>query len=424
MKRLSPTRAILLATALVVALAALPGATAALPSIESPAATGLSSSPGAAELPDTVDSGSVPDTNDAVETTIGPNETVEEDVTAMTGDVVVRGTVDGEVTSVSGSVRVTGTVTGDVSAAGGSVTVGPGGTIEGDVSSGGGSVELASGATVGRDVSAGAGSVVVPAGALVEGDVAAGGGDAEVNGTVEGDVASGQSVVLGSSAVVGGDVTYRETFDRADGAQVDGTITERSDDWQPSGPEIQVEPGVPAVSFVPGFVPGGLVPVYWTVIALFIGAALLGLFPRFSAQVTTRASEDPIRSIGTGIVALVAVPLALVTFLLTVVGIPVALAGGAVFGLSVWASLVYGEYLVGRQVLGAAGWPNRWAALVLGVVAIEALSLVPLLGGLLKLVVVVVGLGAVALAAADRWRGRSDGTEPEPVEGEPAPPAA
>ena len=415
MKRLSPLRAILLATALVVALAALPGAAAAMsvPSTETPAAAGLSASPVAA------------DTSDAVETTIGPNETVNEDVTAMTGDVVVRGTVNGDVTSVSGSVRVTGTVTGDVSAAAGSVTVGPG-TITGDVSSGGGSVELAAGATIGDDVSAGAGSVVVPAGATVEGDVAAGGGDAEVNGTVEGDVASGQSVVLGSSAVVEGDVTYRESFDRADGARVDGTITERSENWQPSGPEIQVEPGVPVVSFVPGFVPSGLVPVYWTVIALFIGAALLGLFPRFSSEVATRASEDPIRSVATGIVALVAVPLALVTFLLTVVGIPVALAGGAVFALSLWASLVYGEYLVGRQVLGAAGWPNRWAALVLGVVGIEVISLVPLLGGLLKLAVLVVGLGALALAAADRWRDRSGGDdhEPEPAGGEPAPPAA
>jgi cytoskeletal protein CcmA (bactofilin family) len=423
MKRLSPVRAILLATALVVALAALPGATAAVTSTATPAAAGQPSSPAVAEMPDVVESG-VTDTGDAVETTIGPNETVNDDVTAMTGDVEVRGTVNGDVTSVSGSVQVTGTVTGDVSAAAGSVTIGPGGTVEGDVSSGGGSIELAAGATVGRDVSAGAGSVVVPAGATVEGDVAAGGGDAEVNGTVDGDVASGESVVLGSSAVVEGDVTYRDSFDRADGARVDGTITERSENWQPSGPEIQVEPGVPTLSFVPGFVPNGLVPVYWTVIALFIGAALLGLFPRFSAEVATRASEDPIRSVGTGIVALVAVPLALVTFLVTVVGIPVALAGGAVFALSLWASLVYGEYLVGRQVLGAAGLRSRWAALVVGVVAIEALSLVPLLGSLLKLGVLVVGLGALALAAADRWRNRTGGAEPEPVEGEPAPPVA
>jgi cytoskeletal protein CcmA (bactofilin family) len=423
MKRLSPTRAILLATALVVAFAALPGATAAMSSAP-PAAAASPSSAAAAETPDLLEPDGVADTSNAVETTIGPNETVDDDVTAMTGDVVVRGTVDGDVTSVSGSVRVTGTVTGDVSAAAGSVTVGPGGTIDGDVSSGGGSVELAADATIGGDVSAGAGSVVVPAGALVEGDVAAGGGDAEVNGTVEGDVASGESVILGSSAIVEGSVTYRDSFDRADGARVDGTITERSENWQPSGPEIQIEPGVPVVSFVPGFVPSGLVPVYWAVVALFIGAALLGLFPRFSAQVATRASEDPIRSVGTGIVALVAVPLALVTFLLTIVGIPLALAGGAVFALALWASLVYGEYLVGRQVLGAAGWPNRWAALVLGVVAIEALSLVPLLGGLLKLAVLVVGLGAFALAVADRWQGRSGGTEPEPTEGEPAPPAA
>jgi cytoskeletal protein CcmA (bactofilin family) len=345
---------------------------------------------------------------------------VTDDLTAMTGDIVVHGTVMSDVTSVSGSVRVTGEVTGEVSAAGGSVTIGPGARVGEDVSSGGGSIDIAEGATVEGDASAGAGSVVVASGATVEKDVAAGGGNAEVNGTVGEDVASGQSVILGSTAVVGGDVTYRESLERADGARVDGEFIQREDDWQPSGPEIQVEPSTPTFSFVPGFVPAEFVPVYWGVVALLIGVGLLALFPRFSADVATRATEDPFRSVATGVVALVAVPLALVTFMLTIIGIPLTLAGGAIFVVAVWAGLVYGEYLVGRQVVGALGRENRWAALLIGVVGIEALGQVPLMGGLLKLVVAVVGLGALSLAAADRWRGDS-GSEPgEPADVEPA----
>jgi len=416
----SPVRATLLAVTLVVALAALPGAMAATPSADASAVAGPDSGPAAVEPP------AAAETSAAAETVVGENETIDDDLTAMTGDVVVHGTVRGDVTSVSGSIRVTGTVTGEVSAAGGSVTVGPGATVRDDVASGGGSIELGPGATVEGDAAAGAGSVVVPNGATVRGDVAAGGGDAEVNGTVEEDVASGQSVVLGPTAVVGGDVTYRDSLDRADGARIDGSITQREDDWEPSGPQIQVEPSAPAVSFVPGFVPAGLVPVYWAAIGLLIGAGLLALFPRFSAEVTARATGDPLRSGATGVATLVAVPLALATFMLTVVGIPVALAGGAVFALAVWAGLVYGEYLVGRQLLAALGQEHRWVALAVGVAGVEALSLVPLLGGLVKLVVVVVGLGALALAAADRWRGDDDGGDaaPEPVEGDAAAGAA
>ena len=410
MTRPSPTRVFVLALALVVALAALPGA-AAVPSSEASAAAPPSLT--AVEQPaDTVDS--------QAETVVEANETVDDDLTAITGDVVVHGTVDGDVTAAAGSVRVTGEVTGDVSAASGSVTVGPDATVGDDVSSGGGSVDLSAGSLVEGDVAAGAGSVVVPHGATVEGDVAAGGGDAEVNGTVENDVASGESVVLGSTAVVGGDVTYRDSIDRADGARVDGTITQRSDDWQPSGPEIQIEADSPTVSFVPGFVPADLAPVYWALVALFLGTVLLALFPRFSAEVATRASADPLRSTATGVVSLVAVPLALGAFFLTIVGIPVAVAGGAIFALAVWAGLVYGEYLVGRQVVRAAGSENRWLGLLVGVVAVEAISLVPLLGGLVTLAVLVVGLGALALAAGDRWQGDSGGS-PEPPEPDPAP---
>ncbi|MEF8884429.1 MAG: polymer-forming cytoskeletal protein [Haloarculaceae archaeon] len=389
MKTTVPTRAILLVAALVVALVALPGA-AAMP------ATGPSVTDAAALTAAERPAAELPADADAAET------------------VVVHGTVRGDVTTASGSVRVTGEVTGEVSAASGSVTIAPGARVGEDVASGGGSIEIGSGATVEGDAAAGAGSVVVPSGASVGGDVAAGGGDAEVNGTVEGSVASGESVVLGSTAVVGGDVTYRESLQRADGARVDGTVTQREDDWRPAGPEIQIEPTAPTFSFVPGFVPAGLAPVYWTVLALFVGAVLLALFPRFSAEVATRGGEDPIRSTATGIVSLVAVPLALVAFLLTVVGIPMALAGGAIFVLSVWAGLVYGEFLVGRQVLRAAGSENRWLALLAGVVGVEALSQVPLLGGLVTLAVLVVGLGALALAAGDRWRGDADGSAGTP----------
>jgi len=413
MKRRASTRAILLALAFVVALAALPGAAA---TAAGPPATDVA--PSAVELP--AGPGEATSDVQTADTVVGANQTVDDDISAITGDVVVHGTVNGDVTAAAGSVRVTGQVTGDVSAASGSVTLGPTATVEEDVSSGSGSVELSAGSLVEGDVAAGAGSVVVPNGALVEGDVAAGGDDAEVNGTVEGDVASGESVILGSTAVVGGDVTYRDSIDRADGARVDGTVTQRSGDWQPSGPEIQVEAGSPNLSFVPGFVPAGLVPVYWALVALFFGAVLLALFPRFSSEVATRGSEDPLRSTATGVVSLVAVPLALGAFFLTIVGIPVALAGGAVFVLAAWAGLVYGEYLVGRQVVHAAGSENRWLALVVGVAGIEALSLVPLLGGLVTLVVLVVGLGALALAAGDRWQSDT-GESADPPETAPAP---
>lgn len=394
----STARAVALVCSLVLALAVLPGAALAGP----PGTTG--------------------------DVVVGANETVTDDVTAMTGDVVVRGTVEGDVSSVAGSVRITGTVTGDVSAAAGSVTLD--GTVEGDVSAAADSVDVRAGSRVGGDVSAGGGSVDVGPGATVDGstsagggsvtvardatvheDVSAGGGDAEIAGSVGDDVRSGETVVLESTADVGGDVVYRDSIDRADGATVDGSVTQRSEtDWSalPGIVHLDGGNGGSSITLVPDVVPDRWSGLYWAGFALLVGGVALLLFPEFSADVAARVGTDPLRATAAGFLTIVAVPLFLLGFAVTIIGIPVAVAGGALFGLAAWIGYVYGLYLLGRQVLEALGASSRWVALVVGVVGVTALSFVPLFGDLLRVAVLIVGLGAIVLVAVERWREESD----------------
>lgn len=407
------------------------GRTASLAALVCSLVVALALVPGAAVATGTAD------------TVVGPDETIAEDLTVSTGDVVVRGTVEGDVTALSGSVRVPGEVTGDVTAAAGSVTVAgtvrddvsaaagsvdvaDGATVDGDVSAAAGSVDVGAGARVGGSVSAGAGSAIVAEGATVAGDVSAGGGDAEVRGTVRGDVASGQSVVLASSAVVDGDVTYRETVDRADGAVVGGSVEQRDESvWHVGVGDVDLAPDLGVVgSLVPGAVPAPFGHLYWTVVALLTGAALLALFPAFSTEVAATAVDEPMRTGAAGFAALVVTPFVLFALLLTIVGIPVAFGGGALYVLALWTGLVYGEYLAGRQLLAAFDRSNRWAALALGVVAVSALSVLPLLGDLVAFVALLVGLGAVVLSARDRWNDDDAGDDPvgptEPPNGQSA----
>ncbi|WP_415380866.1 polymer-forming cytoskeletal protein [Halosimplex sp. TS25] len=378
------SRVIVLVCSLVVALAFLPGAAVAAP-------------------------------QDA-DRVVGPDETVSGDLTVMTGDVLVRGTVEGDVTAVAGSVEVAdgGEVDGDVTATSGSVTVA--GTVGGDATAAAGSVDVVDDGRVEGSASAGGGSVSVAEGATVEEDASAGGGDIDVAGTVEGDVASGQSVTLASTAAVGGDVTYHETVDREAGATVDGTVTEKSgSSWHVGDVEVGLVLGEELDTAL-----SPLLGVYWTLLSLLVGALLIGLFPEFSAELVETATADPARTGAAGLAALFAVPVLLVAVSLTIIGIPLALAGGALFGLAVWAAIVYGEYLVGRFALTSAGVDSRWAALLVGVVGVEALGFVPYLGDLVTFAVFLLGLGAGALVVAARWRGDGDdGVETPPPD--PAP---
>ena len=297
---------------------------------------------------------------------VAEGETIDENLDAFGGTIVVHGTVDGDLSAFGGDVLVTGDVTGDVSAFAGNVRIA--GTVGGNVDATGGNVYLDPGATVGGALSAAAGNVVV-AGTV--------GGNAEL---------AGGTVTLTETATIDGDVEYAvgedgEFTDR--GASVGGTVTRTE----------ELEPGPLDEPLVPGWI----FDVYGFFVNLLLGAVLLLAFPRFSGSVSNRVGDDPVRTGAIGLITLVAIPLVLFALLITIIGIPLALVGGLLFGLLLWVGLVYGRFAVGAWLLSLVDVENRWLGLVVGLVVLGLVAAIPWLGGLVDFVVLLLGLGAVAV---------------------------
>jgi len=103
---------------------------------------------------------------------------------------------------------------------------------------------------------------------------------------------------------------------------------------------------------------------------------------------------------------------------ITIVGIPLALVGIVAYVVALWIGSVYGRYALGSWVLDRLDSPNRWVALLLGVVGVALIGLVPWIGELVDLLVLLLGLGALALALWGRYRGRDDAivSDSDPVE--------
>lgn len=321
----------------------------------------------------------------AQETRSGETVVVEEDetvgdLTAFGGTVVIQGTVDGDLEAFGGDVLVEGEVTGDVDAFAGNVRVT--GEVDGGVSAAAGNVVVGEGATVGA-LSAAAGNVAV-------------------EGTVAGDVqAAAGSVTLGPAATIEGDLTYGGELNRHPDAEVAGSVTQES-------PGASTPLGeVPAL-------PPWLGPLYWTLVNLVLGAVLLAIFPWFSDGVAATARTETLKSGGVGLLALVGIPITLALVAITVVGIPLSIAGAFVFALLLWVASVYGRFAVGAWLLSFANVENRWAALVVGLLVVFLVGLLPVLGGLVELVVLLLGLGALSIALYERYgddgRSRSTGT--------------
>lgn len=295
---------------------------------------------------------------------VGANETVTGNVTAVAGTVVVRGTVEGDLEAYGGGVVIAegGTVTGRVRAYAGSVRIA--GTVEGTFFAYSGSVTLAESGVVRRSFGAAAGDVLLA-------------------GTVRGDANVGAgSIRLAPSAHVTGDLNYDGNLDD-EGGRVDGRIRESSD--------LALTPSLPVL--------GPLAAIYLLLADALLGVILLSAFPQFSWTAANTVSSEPLRTAVAGLAGLVAVPVGLVLVAVTVVGIPIAVAGLAVFVVALWVGSVYGRYAIGTWLLDFADVEHRWGALALGIVLVAVLARlpVPYVGGVVRLVVLLFGVGVLVL---------------------------
>ncbi|QFU82186.1 bactofilin family protein [Natronorubrum aibiense] len=304
---------------------------------------------------------------------------------ARTGGTIVvdEGETVDELEAFGGSIVVRGTVTGDVSAAGGDVVIEDGGEVGGTLEVASGSVTIAG--VVDGDVDVGAGSLTVAESGTIGGDLRAGVGSATIDGTIEGDAEIGaETIRLGEGASIAGDLRYDGNLEGNTDA-VAGTIEQDS------------SLGISTTPTIPTFAPW-VFAAYAFAVNLLLGAVLLALFPRFSGNVAARVSTGPLRTGLVGLGVFVGVPILLIALLITVIGIPLSVIGAFVFALLLWIGAVYGWFAVAAALLSAVGIGNRWLALVVGLAVGTALSRAPFVGGLITLIVLLLGLGAIARA--------------------------
>ena len=137
--------------------------------------------------------------------------------------------------------------------------------------------------------------------------------------------------------------------------------------------------------------------------ALILAGLLAGLFPRLAEAVAERAYEERLRSIlltmllGFGI--LVATPVLIMLLALTFVGIGLALLLLILYALLVFFSLLYAGILLGSMF--ARRFRKRetvlWHDGVLGMLALSLVTLVPVFGVFIVLVLSLFSAGALLL---------------------------
>ncbi len=320
------------------------------------------------------------------EVTIPAGQTVQGDLIASAGTVRVDGRVDGDLVASGGQVVVAGDVTGDVLAAAGSTTIS--GEVGGDLRAGVGQARLRG--RVGEDVALAAGQGTVERGARIGGDLVFGAGRMQMDATVAGSV-------LGSAG------NYTE------GGSVGGSE--------------RVNVGQPQERAEPTLADRALDALRRYVSVLVVGVLLLWLLPRLLGGAAEAARGRPLVSFGVGVLGFVGVIVALVLLVLVtvLVAIVLSLVGlGSLSGVTVFGGILLAAIVVFLFILAVAfaaqatvglalgrlllrgrerTFPSRLGALALGVLVVVLVAAIPVVGGWLSVLLVLLGLGALLLMA-------------------------
>jgi cytoskeletal protein CcmA (bactofilin family) len=329
------------------------------------------------------------------EVTVPGGQTVQGDLIATAGTVRIDGRVDGDLVASGGQVIVAGTVTGDALVGAGSTTIS--GEVGGDLRAGTGQARIEG--RVGEDVTLGAGQATVASGAQVGGDLIFGAGRLQMDGEVAGSV-------LGST----GNYTR--------GGSVGGSERVNVDQ-----PEEEQEPTLADRTL-------DVLRRYVSI--LVVGVVLLWLLPGVFRGAADAVRGRPLVSFGVGVLGFLGVIVALVLVVLVTVLVAVvlgllglgSLTGVTVFGGILLAAMIVFLFVLavafaaqatvglalGRLLLRGDGrsFLGRLGALALGVLVVVLVAAIPVAGGWLEALLILLGLGALLLIArpgSQRHRG-------------------
>lgn len=391
---------------------------------------------------------------------------VEGDLYAGAESITVNGVIEGDLVTGAQSVTLNGEVKGDVIAFAQSVLIN--GIVGDDLRAGAAAIQLEDDAKIGDDLLFGGASLEAKDGSQINGDLLVGGaqtlvagdiaGDMlvgtsafELSGTVNGDVKAyvdshesdgdegmppmffgpdmnislpsvASGINLKESASIGGDMIYTSstTFDFPAG--VIGGAIERQ---EPVYDEID-HPAPPTPQALAG---KWFLRLLRNIITLTTLGVLLGLlFPNFLASAEYKLQNEPLPSLGWGVLAYAAFYFALLVILTVMIlgavifgvlslgglsGTIIALGLLLIFALLVgfiltvaYLTKIIVSLLGGKLILARVKpeWANHKVyPLLVGVILLSAIVAIPVVGWLVKLIVVLLGLGSLWLLGREQF---------------------
>ena len=396
---------------------------------------------------------------------IEKDEVIDDDLYIGAETVVVDGVIKGDLYVGAQTVTINGTVEGDLVAFAQSVVIN--GTVGDDLRSSAAAIQLGPDAKIGDDLLFGGASLETQSGSLVSGDLLVGGAQVLVTGDVEGDLTVGTSAFELNGKVGGNLNAYVDTASEGEGMSPNFYGPQMNVSMPYVAPGIAIDKNATVggdlkytsattINFPAGVVAGETLRIepeisqeykhptrptpqalvgFWaldllrTIISLTLIGLLLGwLFPNLLGGAEYKLQTEAMPSLGWGVIAYAAFYFALLVIFTAMIigaiifgflslgglsGTIVILGLLALFTLIVGfvltvlyltkiiVSILGGKLILARfkpELVNHKVWP-----LVIGVILLSLVMSIPFAGWLVKLIVVLFGLGALWLLGRDQF---------------------
>lgn len=336
---------------------------------------------------------------------IPKNETVNESVFLGGNSINIDGTVDGDVFCGGQDIEITGTVNGDVICAGQSIVIS--GQVKGNIRSAGQKIVIAG--TVDRNVNVFGQNITISSGSAILGEVyswsknvdiegmvgkkfSGGAQSVTINGIVNDVNLAAEDLSVGSTAHIKNNLIYVSNTDAAiaSSESIQGKVVKQAPPKNPKTRQVQRE------RVWNSFLSFASVA---SLLAQIIVACVMIYFVANRTLVATVAMQEKILPTGGfGLLMLIVVPLIVVLFVITIIGIPVAMLLLLLYIFSFLVSRILVATVVGHLLLQQF-WTQKkddmyWSS-VIGLILLWFVFSIPFIGGIVSFISMIWGLGGV-----------------------------
>lgn len=340
--------------------------------------------------------------------TININSAVYGDVLAAGGTIIISDSVSDDLIVTGGNITLSSYVGDDIRVAGGTILIS--GTVEGDVIIAGGQITISTSAVIKGDLIITGGELIIDG--IVEGIMIASGGNVNLNGriitgaeifsgtfytngTIEGPaIISTQKIQFGSNASFNSDIRYWTSSGSIDFSsyQTNGSalFDESLKRDESSGP-------FKAFSF------------FW-ICYILAGIILIILsfliFRKIFEGSGKVVSFETGRSIGTGILFILGIPLLIALLCITVIGIPAGILLLTMYVIIILLSHVFSSIVFACWIKNK--YKKQWNNLTTIVISagiyilLKLILIIPFIGFLATILLIALALGAIILQLKNR----------------------